>query len=102
MRKVAVGLIALVLASVITSDAVSARRQPFSPSPVFSHQPSFHQPSFIYQPSFPFASRTSFTSRPTFASRPSFTSRPTGKRRAFVFYSGPILAPYYLNYHPLY
>ena len=64
MRNLAAGLMVLVLASVITSDAASARRQPFFGSPVFSHQPSFHQPSFIYQPS--------FIHQPSFFHQPSY------------------------------
>jgi len=78
MRKFAVGLMVLVLASVITCDAANAGRQSFFRSPVFFPQPLFsHQPFFSHKPFF-------------------------GNRTFFLFSFPAIFAPYYLTYYPLY
>jgi hypothetical protein len=76
MRKFAVGLNALVVASAITCDAANAGRQGFVHPPVF-----FHRPFFFHQPFF--GNRTFF----------SFS---------FPVIFPPVFAPYYPAYYPSY
>ena len=96
MRKFAVGLMALVLAAVITCDAANAGRHGFFGSPVLFHQPSFFpQPSFFHQPS--------FFPEPSFFHQPFFFRKPFFGNRTFFIFSFPVIfAPYYPTYYPLY
>jgi hypothetical protein len=82
MRKFAVGLMALVVASAITCDAANVGWQGFVRPPVFFHRAFFfHRPFFFHQPFF--ANRTFFNF-------------------SFPVIFPPVFAPYYPAYYPRY
>jgi hypothetical protein len=88
MRKLAVGLIALILGSVIASPTAQAGQQMFFHRPVFFHQSAFfHQPAFFHHPD--------FFRRRVFFHRPFFNF-------AFVGFPVGFAVPYGYSYYPPY